>query len=214
MYQAKFKFFTLCILLLSGLWFTGNGIYIQAKAMLAQVLLEQAWKNTLSGEIKSKPWPWADTWPVARMRVPRLDIDLIILAGDSGRTLAFGPGHNFASADPGQTGNSLISAHRDTHFEFLQHLNDGDSIYIDTRSQLNKHFKVSSSQIVNMQNTILVPEENAALLHLVTCYPFDSLLPGGEQRFIVSAIEQNERRGPLFKTEISHTRPLSNTSVF
>jgi len=148
------------------------------------------------------------------MQVPRLDIDLIVLAGDSGRTLAFGPGHNFASASPGLTGNSLISAHRDTHFEFLQYLNDGDSIYIETPTKLKKHFIVSASQVVNINNSILVPDEQAAFLHLVTCYPFNSLLPGGEQRFIVSAIEQTNSHMTLLSAGLSHNEQPLYKSTF
>ena len=52
--------------------------------------------------------------------------DLIVLAGGSGRTLAFGPGHLSASAMPGQVGNMIIAGHRDTHFQFLQKVEVGE----------------------------------------------------------------------------------------
>ena len=108
------------LIIIVGLSFIGQSFYIHAKAWLAQILLEQAWNKIQQGETQVKPWPWADTWPVARLQVPSLNIDLFILAGDSARNLAFGPGHNFASAQPGEVGNSIISAHRDTHFSFFK----------------------------------------------------------------------------------------------
>ena len=85
-----------------GAWELGHGAWIHAKAQLAQYLLQRAWTRTLRGEPASKPWPWADTWPVARLRVPAHGVDLIVLTGVSGLTLAFGPGHAPNSAAPGE----------------------------------------------------------------------------------------------------------------
>ena len=81
-----------------GLWQAGESAYIEAKAWLAQDLLEDAWAKTLGGAQQVKPWSWADTWPVARLQAPDLNIDRIVLAGASGRTLAFGPAGSFETA--------------------------------------------------------------------------------------------------------------------
>ncbi|RDH83001.1 MAG: class GN sortase [endosymbiont of Galathealinum brachiosum] len=181
------KPYIIIFLFIPGCWFIAQGTYVHVKAFVAQQLLEQAWSNVKSGKTKSKPWPWADTWPIARLKVPRLDIDLIVLAGDSGRTLAFGPGHNFASVMPGVKGNSLISAHRDTHFNFLKYLKPDDNIVIDTAQSDNIIFKVISTKIVEMDNARFLNDQSGEYIHLVTCYPFDSIVPGGSQRYIVSA---------------------------
>ena len=79
-------------LVLLGLWQTGSGAWIYVKARLAQVLLQRAWVSTLAGQQDVKPWPWADTWPIARLVVPSQGIDQIVLEGAYRRTLAFGPG--------------------------------------------------------------------------------------------------------------------------
>ena len=71
-------FITLLVAL--GAWQLGRGAWIQAKAWLAQSLIAHAWARTLSGERQAKPWPWADTWPVARLTVPRLGIERSHLA--------------------------------------------------------------------------------------------------------------------------------------
>jgi sortase A len=62
-------------LVLIGLWQTGSGAWIYMKAQLAQVLLQRAWAGTLAGQRHVKPWPWADTWPIARLVVSSLGID-------------------------------------------------------------------------------------------------------------------------------------------
>lgn len=80
-------------LLAAGAWQSGRGAWIQAKAVLAQVLIAQAWSRTLNGEAKVKPWPWADTWPVAKLAVPRLGLEYYVLEGADGSAIAFGPGH-------------------------------------------------------------------------------------------------------------------------
>jgi len=174
------------ILILTGCWLLMQGSYIHAKAWLAQTLLEDAWSKIEHGEYQSKPWPWADTWPVARLRVPRLKIDLLVLAGDSGRTLAFGPGHSYASARPGEIGNSVISAHRDTHFAFLNNLQKDDEIIIESVNS-TKTYKVHTTQVVHSDRASFIDDETRANLHLVTCYPFDSIISGGTDRYIVSA---------------------------
>ena len=108
-----------------GFWQFGQGAYIPAKAWVAQELMQRAWRRAGSGEEHAAPWPWADTWPVARLSAKGGDINLIILEGGSGRTLAFAPGHLSASVLPGETGNSIIAGHRDTHFQFLQYVKKG-----------------------------------------------------------------------------------------
>ena len=63
---------TIATLALAGLVLVGQGLWIHAKALLAQVLLERAFAQTLQTGHDVKPWSWADTWPVARVELPRL----------------------------------------------------------------------------------------------------------------------------------------------
>ena len=75
-----------CILAL-GFWQLGQGAYIPAKAWVAQEMMQRAWRRAESGDSKAAPWPWADTWPVARLSARGGDVQLIVLEGGSGRTL-------------------------------------------------------------------------------------------------------------------------------
>ena len=174
-------------LLCFGFWQFGQGAYIPAKAWLAQELMQRAWRRAGSGEEHAPPWPWADTWPVARLSAKGGDIDLIILEGSSGRTLAFAPGHLSASVLPGETGNSVIAGHRDTHFQFLQFLSQGESIMLETPEGRKYVYQVSGIDVVDSRRGSLVLDTGSPMLSLVTCYPFAAPEAGGPLRYVVTA---------------------------
>jgi len=175
-----------CVLCL-GFWQLGEGAYIPAKAWLAQELMQRAWERAEAGRERPAPWPWADTWPVARLRALGGDIDLIVLAGGSGRTLAFGPGHLSASAMPGQRGNAVIAGHRDTHFSFLQRLAVGEALAVETVDGESHLYQVIDIDVVDSRRSSLLLDTEGGVLSLVTCYPFDALEPGGPMRYVVTA---------------------------
>ena len=174
-----------CLLCL-GFWQLGHGAYIPAKAWVAQGLMLRAWSRVTDGQANPAPWPWADTWPVARMSAKGGDIDLIVLAGGSGRTLAFGPGHLSASALPGQRGNSVIAGHRDTHFSFLQDLAIGETLQLETSDGREHNYKVVDLDVVDSRRSSIVLDIDESVLSLVTCYPFDATVAGGPMRYVVT----------------------------
>lgn len=174
-------------LLALGFWQLGQGAYIPAKAWLAQELMQRAWLRVTAGEDRAAPWPWADTWPIARLTVKSRDVDLIVLAGGSGRTLAFGPGHLGASALPGRVGNSVIAGHRDTHFAFLRDIEPGELIGIESFDGVRHLYKVTGADVVDSRIGSLQLDTNLSVLTLVTCFPFDALEAGGPLRYVVTA---------------------------
>ena len=176
----------LTILPLCGLWFIGQGSYIHAKAVFAQLLLETAWSETLNGQSEVKPWPWADTWPIARLSAPAHGISHIVLAGASGSSLAFGPGHLFGSAKPGGTGNIIISGHRDTHFSFLKDLKKGDHLELQSNNKISA-YQVTEIQIIDKTKIEAIPVDSKNKLVLITCYPFDAIQAGGPLRYMITA---------------------------
>jgi len=178
-------------LLAGGTWQIGEGTWIYVKARLAQSLLQRAWARTLAGETAVKPWPWADTWPVARLTIPSIKIDLIVLNGAYGRTLAFGPAYAESSAWPGSVGTTILTGHRDTHFSFLKRLKRQDEIVIETATGQTLRYLVSEHRVIDSQSGTIRLDPSQTTLVLVTCYPFDSMIPGGPLRYIVTA-EQND----------------------
>jgi len=166
-----------------------NGSWIQLKAQVAQWLLQDAWQQTQQDGGIHKPWKWADHWPVARLKVPHLQVDQIVLEGDSGNVLAFAPGHNVQSAHPGEMGAVIISGHRDTHFSFLQYLKHGQLVEVET-SFRKYRYRITGSNVVDVNNTRIDVAAGINQLLLVTCYPFDAPLAGGPLRYVVTAIPE------------------------
>lgn len=175
-----------CLLCL-GFWQFGQGAYIPAKAWMAQELMQRAWQRGAAGVARPVPWPWADTWPVARLSARSGEIELIVLAGSSGRTLAFGPGHLGASAMPGEPGNTVIAGHRDTHFSFLRDVEISDSLVLETLAGVRHLYKVIGIDVVDARRGSLLLDTDEPYLSLVTCYPFDAREPGGPLRYVVTA---------------------------
>jgi sortase A len=172
--------------LATGLWQTSAGLWIYAKAGLAQLLLQRAWIRAVTGEQDPKPWPWADTWPVARLKNERLGVDLIVLADAGGHALAFGPAHVTGTAPPGTHGTTVITGHRDTHFAFLRKLRPGDFLSIDTPDGRTSGYVVRDTAVID-RRTGAIASDGIHRLALITCYPFEAIRPGGPWRFVVMA---------------------------
>lgn len=182
---TKLKRLGVLIIIAIGGWQFSSGTYIYAKAQLAQYLLTNAWTKTLDGNPKVKPWRWADTHPVAKITFDN-KLDYIILAGGSGRTMAFGPGHVSATPLPGNGGNSVIVGHRDTHFSVLKDLTPGDIIQVQIPNK-QISYKVVNSFIVDQSQSEVMQDFGSEQLTLITCYPFNALQAGGPLRYVVRA---------------------------
>lgn len=174
------------------------GLWIPFKALVAQELLELAWAESQARQTQVRPWPWADTWPVARLIYQYGTGDqqgnaaeenrqsLIVLDGAHGESLAFGPGQVFG--DDRNAGPTVIAGHRDTHFKSLEHLETGSELQLQSRDGQWRTYRVSSTRVVDSRyhqiNTSTLPRGS---LVLVTCYPFNGLEANGPLRYVVEA---------------------------
>jgi len=183
-FRARLLFFVL-ILLAVGFGAAAGRIYL--KAWLAQRLLHRAWAVTQAEGGPVKPWPWADTWPIARLSMPGRGIDLIVLADASGRSMAFGPGLVAGTAPPGAVGNTVLSGHRDTQFRFLKDLRPGERMRLEAADGSRRDYAVIETLIVNAHAVEILWDTGDAQLTLVTCYPFDAIAPGSPLRYVVRA---------------------------
>jgi sortase A len=164
----------------------GQGVLIHAKALVAQVLLERAFAQTLATGKPVKPWSWADTWPVARIEVPRLKKSVIALSGSSGQALAFGPGHVETSPVAGEAGTAIYAAHRDTHFAFLADLEPGDEIRVTRQDGARLRFRVTGASVVPWDSSGIDPLASGRNLVLATCWPLNAKTTG-PLRYLVHA---------------------------
>ena len=119
--------------------------------------------------------------------MPTHGVDLIVLAGVSGRTLAFGPGHAPGSARPGTSGTTIITGHRDTHFRFLAALSPEDEILVEKAGGERWRYRVRKAAVVDSRRAAIRSAAGEPGLVLVTCYPFDAVAPGGPLRYVVVA---------------------------
>ncbi len=176
---------TLCFLL--AIVFGLNASWIQIKASVGQQLLESAWKKSLQMGKVQKAWPWADTWPTAKLDIPALGESLIVLEGVSGEAMAFGPGRIRALSDTAASGVYGIGGHRDSHLRFLSRINSKHPIYLHTADGVEKQFRVIKSFVADSSDQELMVSKSQHALVLITCYPFNALQVGGSKRFVVIA---------------------------
>jgi sortase A len=174
------------VALLAGLTAGGEGLWMYAKAKLAQLLLEISWRSARAGE-QLRPWPWAETRAIARLTIERGGATIIVLAGASGRTMAFGAGHLDGTAMPGDAGNCVITAHRDTHFAPLRYVGPGDILTLQRPDGVRIRYRVQATRVVRKSDTSVLRQDARTRLTLITCYPFDAIRPGTPLRWVVIA---------------------------
>ena len=177
------------ITLVTGAVLGSEGMWIYGKAKVAQLLLQMSWRSALAGK-PMKPWPWADTKAIARLEIEGEPV--IVLSGVSGRTMAFGPGHLDGSAMPGDRGNCVITAHRDTHFARLRYVMPGDTIKLQRPDGALVEYEVTTARVVHRNDTSVIRQDASTRLTLITCYPFDAVIPGGPLRYVIGATARPE----------------------
>lgn len=180
-----YRLFT-TMLLVGGAFLLSQGFYMDAKAKLAQVLIEHSWQQRAAGSPPPKPWWWADTRAVAKLEVPRLNKTLYVMQDDSGESLAFGPGHINASASLASDGHVMIAGHRDSHFGFLRDVKIGDQVSTTKFDSTKKRYSITDIYVLDSSKEDLQLYEHTALT-MITCYPFDDFVPGGPLRLVVNA---------------------------
>lgn len=172
-------------LLALGLWIMGDALIVPAKAWLAPILVERAWDRALAGQTGAalKPWPWADTIPVARLDFPGGPPSRIALSGGNGRAMAFGPTYVADGPLPAFFG------HRDTHFALLGDLARGDRVLWSDASGATRSYRIVETA-VRHKDRLLVPEaRDGSMIALVTCWPLDAMSAGGPMRYVVLAVQ-------------------------
>lgn len=173
-----------------GLAVMAQGLAVPAKARVAQVLLDRAFARSLAEGHPVRPWPWADTMPVARLTLPRLGASDVVLSGGSGQALAFGPtvvpNRRAGGGGGAGAGVTIMAAHRDTHFAFLRNARAGDAIDVQAIDGIHRRYRVTGFQVVRWDGFAAPRDPARPLLALVTCYPFGAT-EHGPLRFVVWA---------------------------
>jgi sortase A len=179
---------------------TARAAYLHAKAELAGLLIRRAWAQSLERGGTHAPWPRADMHPVARLSIPRLHYDEIVLGNATPRTLAFGPARLLSGADFGEPGNLVLAGHRTSWFEPLKGIATADQIeveWIDGRrgGGRKRVYTVSEIQVMAPEDVRLLAQTPNETLTLITCYPFGRS-PRSPYRFVVRALPAGPSQPP------------------
>jgi sortase A len=129
--------------------------------------------------------PWAIGSPIARVIIPVLGLDEIVMEGVGDEELNAGPGHLPGSVLPGERGNSVISAHRDRHFSRLGALQVGDEITTETAPARRMKWIVISRRVVGSGEPALFSTPDPTLT-LTTCWPI-RYVGTAPERLIITA---------------------------
>ncbi|HME35686.1 MAG TPA: class D sortase [Candidatus Sulfotelmatobacter sp.] len=122
---------------------------------------------------------------LARLKIPRVGLSVIVQEGVESQALRVGLGHVPGTSWPGQPGNVVIAGHRDTFFRPLRKIEKCDEIALDTAAH-TYYYRVSSFEVVDPHDVNEMRFHGKNELTLITCYPF-SYVGSAPQRFIVHA---------------------------
>lgn len=197
MYVTKplpFRWSSLLIIAIIGItiWQFTQGKEIYLKTWLSRALLHTAWVRTQASGRIVKPWPWANTWPLGRIYVPRLNMEQIILFNNSNNILSLAPTHTNSSVLPGYVGNSVLNVHRNIYFYFLKNLKPTDQMILESLNNGRSYYKVANIYVVDRTTIDFVKPTLDRRLTLISCYPCKS--KNERSRYVVVAKEM-ERVG-------------------
>ena len=124
-----------------------------------------------------------------RMQIPRLNVDAPVVQGDGWEQLKKGVGQHIGSANPGQNGNVVLSAHNDVYGELFRHLDQlqpGDEVIVYTQ-QRQYVYVVDRTVLVEPTAVEVMASTGSPTVTLISCYPYlvDS------ERIVVFARLQN-----------------------
>jgi LPXTG-site transpeptidase (sortase) family protein len=128
-------------------------------------------QHHLSANFQAKRPVTSDGQALAVLQAPSIDLNLMVVEGDSPDDLRGGPGHAPSTPKPGDAGNSVILGHRDRYggpFGKLDALHPGDEIYVHVKGRPVTAFRVTSSTVVTDGNARALAPTGGSRLTLVT----------------------------------------------
>ena len=122
---------------------------------------------------------------LTRISIPKINLTAVVVEGVSRKQLMLGPGHIKETPAPGEAGNSVISAHRDTFFRHIYELNKGDVITVE-RNGASYNYEVTGKKVTNPNDVSVLKQTTDPRLTLITCYPTYYVGPAPERLVVFS----------------------------
>jgi len=174
------------VLILTGIGLLGYVGHEYWAMHREQMVLHRQWlEQQQSSAYPSNARTAAKDDGLTRVSIPKINLDVIVVEGASHKALRLGPGHLKDTPLPGEPGNSVISAHRDTFFRHIYELAKGDEIQV-RRNGRTYTFQVTGKKIVEPDDLSVIRNTADARLTLITCYPIYYIGPA-PQRLVVFA---------------------------
>jgi sortase A len=127
---------------------------------------------------------------VTLLNIPKIDLQAAVLEGTNRKALLLAPGHLEKTVWPGQSGNAVIAAHRDTFFRRLHELHKGDDIYV-RRAGRRYHYAVSNTAIVSPSDIAVIRPSSDTRLTLLTCWPPYYIGPAPKRLVVVATLRND-----------------------
>jgi sortase A len=124
---------------------------------------------------------------LTRVIIPKINMDAIVVEGASRKDLSEGPGHMKETAMPGETGNAVITAHRDTFFRHIYELVKGDQIQVRRNGRVFT-YEVTGKRIVEPDDVSVLKQTAGQRLTLITCYPTYYIGPAPQRLVVFSKL--------------------------
>jgi sortase A len=157
----------------------------------SQQTLEAEWERQAAGVNTAGQAKLAPDQMLTRVVIPKIGMDAIVVEGASRKDLSAGPGHMKETAMPGEPGNAVITAHRDTFFRHIYELNKGDQIQV-RRNGRNFTFEVTGKKIVMPEDVSVIKPTTDARLTLITCYPTYYIGPAPQRLVVFSRLIESD----------------------
>jgi LPXTG-site transpeptidase (sortase) family protein len=155
--------------------------------VLGQRRLERTWAEQQRRD-PTQPRPVAATDDgLMRLSIPKIDLIAVVVEGTNRHSLMLGPGHMKDTPSPGELGNAVITAHRDTFFRHIYELQKGDEILVQ-RDGRTFRYAVISKHIVKPTDLSVVKASQDSRLTLITCYPTYYIGPAPERLVVTSQL--------------------------
>jgi len=147
--------------------------------------LMQEWQTQNSGI----SLPTTQVGGLTRISIPKINLDAVIMEGTSHKSLTLGPAHLRDSALPGDPGNSVLAAHRDTFFRHIYELKPGDDIFVERNGQ-HYHYVVTGKRVVQPADLSVLDTTSESRLTLITCYPVYFIGPAPGRLVVIAKLAQ------------------------
>jgi LPXTG-site transpeptidase (sortase) family protein len=183
--------FVPAVLILVGALLVGYVLSQYGEMYFEQKRMAEQWEQEQQRRAEQTPIEQAHAQKddgMIRLVIPKIDLTSFVVEGTTHKALLLGPGHLTNTAEPGDSGNSVISGHRDTFFRHIHELEKGDEFFVE-RGGKRFVYAVTGKKIVEPNDLSVTRPSSESQLTLITCYPTYYIGPAPKRLVVFSKLE-------------------------